>query len=77
MANKKKTGQKVTMKPKKAGQHTITFKKGGLHKSLHVPQGQKIPASKMHAALEGKYGAKAKKQAHFAKEVLTGRHKKK
>lgn len=45
----------------------ITFKKGGLHRSLGVPQGEKIPASKLKAAAAGKYGAKAKKQAGLAK----------
>lgn len=58
--------------PQKKGQKPITFKEGGLHKSLGVPQGKKIPASKMQAALGGAYGAKAKKQAQFAKNVLTG-----
>jgi hypothetical protein len=62
---------KVKLKAK-AGQKPIEFNKGGLHESLHVPQGQKIPASKKAAALHGNYGAKAKKQAMFAKNVLTG-----
>lgn len=67
-----KAGQKVTMKAK-PGQKKITFKKGGLHTALGVPQGKKIPASKKAAALAGKYGAKAKKEALFAKNVLVGK----
>lgn len=70
-----KTGQKVTLKAK-PGQKKISFTKGGLHKSLGVPQGQKIPAAKMTAALAGKYGLKAKRQAEFAKNVLTGKKNK-
>jgi len=65
-----KVGQKVTIKPKKAGQKPITYKKGGLHASLGVPQGKKIPAGKMKAALAGKYGVKAKKEAELAKNVF-------
>lgn len=49
---------------------SVTFKKGGLHQSLGVPQGQKIPASKMAAAKAGKYGPLAKKQANFASGFL-------
>lgn len=48
----------------------ISFQKGGLHRSLGVPQGEKIPAGKMRAALAGRYGAKAKKQANFAQGML-------
>lgn len=65
MATKKKI---VTIHKK--GKKPIKFRSGGLHESLHVPKGQKIPASKMRAALAGKYGPKAKKQAQFAKNVL-------
>ena len=65
-----KVGQKVTIKPKKSGQKPITYKKGGLHASLGVPQGKKIPASKLAAARAGKYGAKAKKEALLAKNVF-------
>lgn len=68
-----KPGQKVTLKAKKPGQKKITFTKGGLHSSTGTPQGKKIPASKKVAALAGKYGPKAKKQAVFAKNVLVGR----
>lgn len=70
-----KPGQKVTMKKTKPGQKTITYTKGGLHRSTGTPQGKKIPASKMKAALAGKYGPKAKKEAMFKKNVLTGRKK--
>lgn len=66
MATKKKT---VTMHSK--GKKQIIFKKGGLHRSTHTPEGEKIPASKMSKALHGGYGAKAEKQARFAKEVLS------
>ena len=47
--------------------------KGGLHRSTNTPQGQKIPASKMAAALRGDYGPKAQKQARFAR-TLRGFH---
>ena len=56
--------KKVTIRS--AGKKPLTFKKGGLHKSLGVPEGKKIPPGKKKAALAGKYGAKAKKQATFA-----------
>ncbi|MBX6421343.1 MAG: hypothetical protein IRZ06_10140 [Nevskia sp.] len=41
-----------------------------MHRSLGVPQDQKIPASKLRAALDGKYGEKAQKQAQFYVNVL-------
>ncbi len=63
-----------TLKPTKKGQKKITFTKGGLHKSLGVPAGQPIPATKMAGALAGNYGPKAQKQARFKKNVLTGRN---
>ena len=68
--------KKATVKPTKAGQKPIKFVKGGLHKSTGTPAGQKIPASKKAAAARGDYGPKAKKQAQFAKNVLTGGRKK-
>jgi hypothetical protein len=68
-----KMGSKVTLKPTKKGQKKITFKAGGLHQSTGTPAGQKIPAAKRAKALAGGYGAKAKKQANFARNVLTGR----
>lgn len=55
------------------GHKAITFSKGGLHRSTNTPLGQKIPAAKKAKALAGGYGAKAEKQAQFAKNVLTGR----
>lgn len=61
-----------TLKPTKKGQKPISFKEGGLHASTGTPQGKKIPAKKMQAALSGKLGGKAQKQAQFAKNVLTG-----
>ena len=57
---------------RKAGRKPIAFKKGGLHATLGVPQGKKIPTAMMREALAGKHGAKAKKQAMFAKNVLVG-----
>lgn len=67
-----KVGQIVTLKAKK-GQKKISFKKGSLHTRLGVPQGQKIPPAKMQSALNGDYGPLAKKEALFAKNVLTGK----
>jgi hypothetical protein len=55
-----------------AGKKPITFKKGGLHQSLGVPEGQPIPSAKMAGALNGQYGPKAAAQARFAQNVLTG-----
>lgn len=62
-------------KPKKttikaAGQKPVSFHPGGLHASLGVPQGQKIPAAKMAAAKAGQYGPKAAKQANMATGML-------
>ena len=56
----------------KKGKKPITFHPGALHSQLGVPQGQKIPASKMQAARSGSLGALAKKRALFARNVLTG-----
>ena len=58
---------------RKAGKKPIGFIAGGLHAALGVTPGKKIPASKMMAAKAGKYGAKAKKQALFAENVLVGK----
>lgn len=57
------------------GKTPVTFEKGGLHRSLGVPQGQKIPAAKMAAAKAGKFGPKAKKQAAFAAGMLAAGRK--
>lgn len=62
--------KKRTIKPKRKGQKKITFTPGGLHRSTGTPMGQKIPAGKMAAAMAGRYGPKAKKQAMFARNVL-------
>jgi hypothetical protein len=56
----------------KAGKKPIKFHPGGLHESTNTPAGEKIPASKKLAAMKGSYGPKAKKQAEFAANVLTG-----
>ena len=66
-----------TVAATKKGQKPLHFAKGGLHRSTGTPAGETIPASKKKAALSGKYGAKAKKEAEFAKNVLKGRGKKK
>lgn len=58
----------------KAGKKPLKFKKGALHAQLGVPEGKKIPATKMQAALAGKLGPLVKKRAEFAKNVLI--HKK-
>lgn len=42
-------------------------KKGQLHKDLGVPQGQKIPKSKIEAAARG--GGKTAQRARFAKTL--------
>jgi hypothetical protein len=53
-------------------QPPIKFKTGGLHQSLGINAGKKIPSSAFQAALNGQYGPKAKKQAQFKQNVLTG-----
>lgn len=60
---------KTTIKGAK-GKSPVTFTKGGLHKSVGVPEGQPIPPAKMAAAKAGKFGPKAKKQAAFAQNML-------
>lgn len=47
---------------------------GALHRELHVPEGEKIPAKKMAAAKKSKNPLE-RKRAAFAKE-LEGFHKK-
>ena len=44
-------------------------KPGQLHKDLGVPQGEKIPKSKLNAAAEGKYGKKTQQRANLAKTL--------
>ena len=63
-----KVGGTVVMREK--GKKPIAFKKGGLHASTNTPQDQKIPQSKINAALKGTYGHKAKMQAMFYENVL-------
>ncbi len=46
-----------------------TKKKGALHKALHVPEGEKIPQSKLKAA--EKKGGKVGREARLA-ETLKG-----
>lgn len=62
--------RKKTETIKSPGKDPITFKKGGLHRALGVPEGKPIPASQMQDALAGKKGPKAQRQAQFAKNVL-------
>ena len=71
----KKPAAKKTQTISSPGKAPVTFAKGGLHKSLGVPQGQKIPAAKMAAAKAGKYGATAAKQANFATGMLAAGRK--
>jgi hypothetical protein len=72
VAKTPKPGQKQTLKPTKKGQKPIKFTTGGLHASTGTPQGQPIPPGKMAQAASGALGPKAKAQAQFAKNVLTG-----
>ena len=67
-----KGGKPAKKTIKAPGKAPISFQPGGLHQSTGTPAGQKIPAAKMQAALTGKLGPKAKQQAEFAKNVLTG-----
>ena len=53
-----------------SGQKPVRFKKGALHSQLGVPEGEKIPASKMAAAKAGRYGPLAAKRASFATGML-------
>jgi hypothetical protein len=69
-----KSGGKVTIKGGK-GSKPVKFQAGGLHESLGVPQGQKIPAAKMAAAKAGDYGAAAAKQANLATGMLAAGRK--
>ncbi len=43
--------------------------KGGLHESLNVPEGKKIPGSLMGQAIAGKKGKLAQKQAIAARTL--------
>lgn len=44
-------------------------KPGSLRKTLGVKKGEDIPAAKLKAAEEGKYGKKAAKRAHLAETL--------
>lgn len=63
-------GGTQVIKPQKKGQKPVAFKKGGLHETTHTPQGEKIPESKIQAALRGEYGKRGKKQAVMATGLL-------
>ena len=52
------------------GQQSVSFSKGGLHRSTHTPEGATIPDSKMRAAARGDYGPKAVTQANMARGML-------
>lgn len=69
-----KSGKKVTIGGGK-GKQPVTFQKGGLHQSLGVPKGQKIPAAKMAAAKAGNYGPRAQAQANLATGMLAAGRK--
>lgn len=43
------------------------MKKGALHKEMHIPEGEKIPESKLNAA--AKKGGKLGKRARLAKTL--------
>lgn len=43
--------------------------KGRLHRALGVPEGEKIPAAKMRAALAGMHGSKVQKMAEAAHNI--------
>lgn len=68
-----KPGQKQTIQAK--GKPAVTFKAGGLHESVGVPQGEKIPAAKIAAAKRGDYGPKAARQASLAAGMLAAGRK--
>lgn len=46
--------------------------KGGLHRSLGIPQGQKIPAARLEAASHSS-NPKTKKEAQMAKNMRGGK----
>lgn len=63
---KKATGL-LASEPPKNWISGATQGKGGLHKSLGIPQGKKIPATTLNAA--AKRGGKVGKQARLAKTL--------
>jgi hypothetical protein len=50
-----------------------TLNKGGLHRALHVPEGEKIPASKLSAAKNSK-NEHVRHQAMFASTMSHFKH---
>ena len=66
---------KKTVIKGKPGKKPVSFTPGGLHKSLGVPQGEKIPAAKMASALGGNAGPKAAAQARMAQGMLAAGRK--
>lgn len=54
---------------KKAWISKAIKKPGQLHRDLGVPEGEKIPSSKLDAALAGQYGKKTKQRAELAKTL--------
>lgn len=62
----------MKVKISKPGEKPIEFQKNGLHESTGTPAGTPIPAAKVAAAASGSLGAKAKRQALFAKNILIG-----
>jgi hypothetical protein len=63
-----KKSKKIILRSK--GKKPIIMNKGGLHRSLGVPEGEPIPSGLMAGAMAGNYGKKAKKQAVAAKGML-------
>lgn len=59
--------------PAKDGHKKIEFHKGGLHETTGTPMKDKIPKSKIMAALHGAYGKTGIKQANFMMNVLKGK----
>jgi len=68
-------GKKTTTIKGAAGKPPVTFEKGGLHKSVGVPEGEPIPAAKMAAAKRGDLGPKAREQANLAAGMLAAGRK--
>jgi len=67
-ASGQQTGETVTIKKK--GKKPLSFEKGGLHESLGISQGRKIPENKIRAAAAGRFGEKARAQAQFYLNIL-------
>ena len=52
---------------------STTFRKGGLHRALHVPEGKKIPAEKLEAAKHSS-NSHISKMATFAATMSHFKH---